>query len=102
MVPSVVQGASMLVFLIAQAAVNVGLIVLNGQRVERDLQLALEECKVLRGIIPICASCKKIRDDQGAWNQVEAYIRRHTDAEFTHGICPDCARTLFAENEASV
>lgn len=56
------------------------------------LQEALAEIKTLKGFIPICASCKKIRDDEGYWDQVEAYISKHTDAVFTHGICPDCAK----------
>jgi DNA-binding response OmpR family regulator len=55
------------------------------------LQEALAEIKTLKGFIPICASCKKIRDDEGYWNQLEAYISKHTDAVFSHGICPDCA-----------
>ncbi len=61
----------------------------------RSLEKALGEIKVLRGIIPICASCKKIRDDKGYWNQVEQYISERTDVEFSHGICADCARKLY-------
>ncbi len=63
----------------------------------QDLQEALAKVKVLRGLIPICGHCKKIRDDQGYWNQLEAYITSHTEAAFSHGICPDCARTYFPE-----
>lgn len=63
----------------------------------RLLQKHIDEIKMLRGIIPICATCKKIRDDQGAWNQLELYIRDHADVEFTHGICPECANELLAE-----
>jgi DNA-binding response OmpR family regulator len=55
------------------------------------LKEALAEIKTLKGFIPICASCKKIRDDEGFWNQLEAYISKHTDAVFSHGLCPDCA-----------
>lgn len=55
-----------------------------------ELRKALDEIKTLSGIIPICATCKKIRDDNGYWNQVEVYIRNHSDASFSHGICPDC------------
>jgi PAS domain S-box-containing protein len=62
-----------------------------------DLQKAMDEVKVLRGIIPICASCKKVRDDAGAWQQVEAYIRQHSDAQFSHGICPDCLEKTYPE-----
>ena len=56
-----------------------------------QLKEALSEIKTLKGFIPICASCKKIRDDEGYWDQLEAYISKHTDAKFTHGLCPECA-----------
>ena len=59
-----------------------------------ELRQALDRIKTLRGIVPICASCKKIRDDQGCWNQVEGYVRDHTEAEFGHGICPECMKEL--------
>ena len=62
-----------------------------------ELETAMSEIKTLTGLIPICASCKKIRDDQGYWQAVEVYIRDRTDAEFSHGICPDCARKLYPE-----
>lgn len=61
----------------------------------RDLQQSLSEVKVLSGLLPICASCKKIRDDKGSWQQIEAYIRDRSDANFTHGICPDCAQNWY-------
>jgi len=61
----------------------------------RQLESTLAEVKQLRGILPICASCKKIRDDKGYWNQIELYIRDHSDAEFSHGICPECAQRLY-------
>lgn len=61
------------------------------------LQAALSEIKTLRGFIPICASCKSIRDDQGYWNEIEQYIQSHTDAQFSHGICPDCAKKIYPE-----
>ena len=63
---------------------------LENESLIRELQEALSEIKTLRGILPICSNCKKIRDDKGYWNQVEVYIRDHTHAEFTHGICPEC------------
>jgi PAS domain S-box-containing protein len=63
----------------------------------RRLQQALDEVRTLRGIVPICANCKKIRDDKGFWNQVEKYISDHTEARFSHGICPDCAKELYPE-----
>lgn len=59
------------------------------------LQAALAQVKQLSGLLPICASCKKIRDDTGYWQQIETYIRSHSEAEFTHGICPDCKKTYF-------
>lgn len=62
-----------------------------------QLQIALEEIKTLQGIIPICANCKKIRDDQGYWNEVETYISKHSNAEFSHGICPACSKALYPE-----
>ncbi|MDZ7267683.1 MAG: type IV pili methyl-accepting chemotaxis transducer N-terminal domain-containing protein [candidate division KSB1 bacterium] len=55
-----------------------------------ELQTALANVKTLRGLIPICASCKKIRDDHGYWNKLEDYIQQHSDADFTHGLCPEC------------
>lgn len=61
------------------------------------LQRQLKEIKVLKGFIPICASCKKIRDDKGYWTQVEQYVADHSEAEFTHSICPDCAKKLYPE-----
>jgi DNA-binding response OmpR family regulator len=61
------------------------------------LQEALAEIKTLKGFIPICASCKKIRDDEGYWNQLEAYISKHTEAIFSHGLCPECAEQYMAE-----
>jgi CheY-like chemotaxis protein len=66
-------------------------------RLIQELQEALSKVKMLSGLLPICASCKKIRDDHGYWHQVESYIRAHSQAEFTHGLCPDCARKLYPE-----
>jgi phosphoserine phosphatase RsbU/P len=63
----------------------------------QELELALEQIKTLRGIVPICANCKKIRNDSGYWQQVEIYVRDHTEAEFTHGICPECIQKLYPE-----
>lgn len=61
------------------------------------LQDALEKIKTLRGIIPICASCKKIRDDKGYWNQIEIYIKEHAEVDFSHGICPECVKKLYPD-----
>ena len=66
------------------------------------LEKALEEVKKLRGILPICAYCKKIRDDKGYWNQVEVYMKEYLDTDFTHGICPDCMKKYFPEAHAEL
>ena len=62
-----------------------------------ELQRALATIKTLRGMLPICASCKKIRNDSGYWEEVELYVKKHSDAEFTHGICPDCEQKLYGD-----
>lgn len=61
----------------------------------KKLQKALAEVKTLRGIIPICMICKQIRDDKGYWEEVEVYVHKHSEAEFSHGICPNCLKTKF-------
>jgi Na+/melibiose symporter-like transporter len=63
----------------------------------RELQEALAKVKMLSGMLPICSSCKRIRDDQGYWQRIEEYIRDHSEAEFTHSVCQDCARKLYPE-----
>jgi len=62
-----------------------------------ELNIALSEVKTLKGLLPICSSCKKIRDDNGYWSQIESYIRAHSHAEFTHSICPACAKNLYPD-----
>jgi len=61
----------------------------------QKLQQTLAELRTLQGIIPICSSCKKIRDDQGAWHQIEVYVRNHTNADFSHGLCPECIQKMY-------
>ena len=65
---------------------------------EKNAQLedALARVKTLRGLLPICANCKKIRDDQGYWKQLESYIESHSDALFSHGLCPECMEQLYS------
>lgn len=63
----------------------------------REREKALDEIKILRGLLPICASCKRIKDDNGDWSQIEGYIKSHSEAEFTHGICPECAERLYPD-----
>ena len=62
-----------------------------------ELKDALTKVQVLSGLLPICASCKKIRDDKGYWNQIESYIRDRSDADFSHSICPECTKKLYPE-----
>jgi len=62
-----------------------------------ELREALDEIKTLRGIIPICSHCKQVRDDKGLWNKIEEYIRDHSEAVFSHGVCPDCAEKHYPE-----
>ena len=63
----------------------------------QELNEALDQIKTLRGIVPICMHCKKIRDDQGFWSQVEVYVHNHTEAEFSHGVCPDCMKERYPD-----
>lgn len=67
------------------------------EKLIKELQETLTKIKTLQGLLPICAACKKIRDDKGYWNQIEAYISAHSEAEFTHGICPECLDRLYPE-----
>lgn len=62
-----------------------------------QLKEAVANIRTLEGYLPICASCKKVRDDKGYWNGIEEYIRTHTRADFTHGMCPDCAKALYPQ-----
>jgi len=62
-----------------------------------ELQATRAKVKILSGLLPICASCKKIRDDKGYWNQIESYIRDFSEADFSHSICPDCAKELYPD-----
>ncbi|MBT3259468.1 MAG: PAS domain S-box protein [Deltaproteobacteria bacterium] len=66
-----------------------------------ELKKALAEVKTLSGMLPICANCKKIRDDKDYWNRIEIYIGKHSEAEFSHGICPECTKELYPEFELS-
>ncbi|WP_080806773.1 response regulator [Desulfamplus magnetovallimortis] len=69
------------------------------QRLMNELKNALAEIKVLKGILPICSQCKKIRDDKGYWNILEAYIQKHSNASFTHGICTECSDKLYGDED---
>ncbi len=73
-----------------KALARQAMVLLEFRRVNYQLAESLEHVRTLRGLLPICAWCKRIRDDHGYWNQVEGYIRENTEADFTHGICPEC------------
>ncbi len=94
-----ISAFSMLMVIVVVTIASIGRI-LNEKLIEIGtandrLKLASKEIKTLRGIVPICASCKNIRDDDGYWHRVDVYVRDHTDAEFSHGICPECSEKLY-------
>lgn len=95
---SPIQGYSALFQVLTRIMVVVGLIIANSQRLELELAAARDQIKELKGYIPICANCKKIRDDAGYWQQIESYIQAHSEAVFSHGICPSCAVKLYGED----
>ena len=64
-----------------------------------ELEAALAKVKLLSGLLPICSGCKKIRDDKGYWSQVDNYVQEHSEATFSHGLCPDCLKTLYPEQQ---
>lgn len=68
-------------------------------RLISELKRAINEVNTLSGMLPICTSCKKVRDDKGYWNQIEAYLQKHSEAQFSHGICPECADTLYGDQD---
>jgi hypothetical protein len=65
----------------------------------QELKHTLSEVKALRGLLPICSGCKKIRDDKGYWSQIENYIEKHSEAQFSHGLCPECVKKLYPNIE---
>ncbi len=75
----------------------IGVFGVIGMVVHYFIYRTVEEINTLKGILPICANCKNIRDDEGYWHMVESYIRSHADVSFTHGICPDCAKELYPD-----
>ena len=78
-------------------ALFVGLLIARLQQRNEELEAALAEVKALSGLLPICAWCKKIRDDDGYWTQVDQYFRSRTDLKFTHGVCSECAENMEDE-----
>jgi len=98
-------------FLLGHVAVTLAFITLNAERMEHELsraeasltrtvaelQQALAEVKTLSGLLPVCASCRRIREEGDRWTSLEEYVHRHTEAQFTHGICPECAAKLYPD-----
>jgi DNA-binding response OmpR family regulator len=86
--------------LLARVATHLELFRLRNRLVQQaaELREALAHVKTLTGFIPICASCKKIRDDKGYWSQIESYISEHSDAQFSHGLCPECSEKFFPDS----
>jgi K+-sensing histidine kinase KdpD len=83
-------------FLTIALAISQIRVMLNAEiRLRQEIQKATGEVKHLRGLLPICASCKRIRNDAGLWEQIELYIKSHSEAEFTHGLCPDCVKKFY-------
>lgn len=111
MMESPVQHGFFISVMVLQIVITVSFIMLNTERIERDLweadaqleakvnalEKAMSEVRTLSGLLPICANCKKIRDDKGEWIQMEVYVRDHTEADFTHSICPPCSRKLYPQ-----
>jgi hypothetical protein len=93
----IVHGLTLVIYLGLTTIAMTGLISINSTRLENDLTKAREEINSLREFLPICANCKKIRDDQGYWQQVDKYLNEHAGTEFTHSICPDCMKLLYPE-----
>ena len=71
---------------------------LNSERLEDELRESRAEVRMLSGILPICCNCQKIRDEENRWTQVEEYVRHRTNAQFSHGFCPECFRALYPED----
>ncbi|HUL29344.1 MAG TPA: hypothetical protein VLZ03_02730 [Thermodesulfobacteriota bacterium] len=109
--PSILQSVIFLAALIVSVLTTFGLILINSERLEHDLKATgekledslaelkqkMDQIKILSGFLQICASCKKIRDDQGVWQQLEMYFADHSKVQFSHGICPECIKKLYGD-----
>ena len=99
MLSSTLQGISIIAGSIGIIFIAIGLIIVNAQRLEKDLIEAHKEVKTLSGLLPICSKCKKIRDDKGYWNNLEFYLEEHSDASFSHGLCMECSDALYGTQD---
>lgn len=84
-------------FTAGQVLTMASLITINAQRLEKEISSAEDEIKILRGFLPICSNCRKIRDDDGFWRQIESYISEHSEVVFSHGLCPECLQELYPD-----
>ncbi len=110
--PSIFQSGIFLAGLAVSPLTTFGLILINSQHLENEIKATgekleesltelkqkMDQIKILSGFLQICASCKKIRDDKGAWQRLELYFTDHSDVQFSHGICPDCIQKLYGES----
>jgi hypothetical protein len=83
--------------ILGYATLRIKVLLVNERKLSSELQKTLSEVKTLTGLLPICANCKKIRNDEGYWQQIEIYIEKHSDAQFSHGYCHECADKLMKE-----
>jgi hypothetical protein len=97
-----IQGLAFLLYLLMVVLVVLSLVNLNQQRVELELDKVHGELNVLKGILPVCSNCKKIKDENDQWHSLEGYVRRHSDAQVSHGLCPDCLQKLYPEEAARI
>jgi hypothetical protein len=95
----VVSSWSALFWFVQILGLSIGAILLVLNKQHADLEAALVNVKKLSGLLPICSSCKKVRDDQGYWDEIESYLLDHSEATFSHGLCPSCAAKLYPELE---
>ena len=83
--------------IVAHSMARIRMLLSAQRKIADDLQKAMSEVKTLTGLLPICANCKKIRDDSGYWHQIETFIEKHSDAQFTHGLCQQCAAKFLQD-----
>jgi hypothetical protein len=95
----IIQALAFVSIIIGAITIGMMFLIINAERFALDLTHARKEIKTLSGLLPICSSCKKIRTDKGEWQHIENYVNSHSEALFTHGICPECQKKLYPEFE---
>ncbi len=99
MTAGAIHKATFIIFFAGSILITIGIIIINAQRLENDLTAASNNVKTLQKMLPICANCKKIRNDKGYWEQIETYIENHSDSKFSHGICEECFQMLYGDQD---